>query len=367
MLGLLGLTTNYTGKLIARCQERPLQLPPDCSAEDRARALQDPRAASTLLDSYEAIGEAAFGPAGRTFITTVLYTELIGTCGLFFILAGDHLAVLTDGAHNANWFMSLSAALMIPSTWLPDLSALSTLGLLGGGATAILTGVIGWEFLSNAEAIDVASTHAAVPETLPLTFGLLAFVFAGHAVFPNIYTSMREPERYDEMLDRTYAVVGAVCLLVGTTGYLLYGDLTNEEVTLNLPDGLLSTLALGAIVVTPFAKFALTLDPVARGVDDALGLDIAGSSAVPARLVRTGLGLGALVLATTCPFFGLVMGLIGSFLTLTVSVIFPSLCYLSIYDGELSPQEKALNIGIVILGGFSAVSGTYSAIIGLEG
>ena len=39
-----------------------------------------------LLQSYEDVGQAAFGNKGRAFITAVLYTELIGTCALFFIL-----------------------------------------------------------------------------------------------------------------------------------------------------------------------------------------------------------------------------------------------------------------------------------------
>jgi hypothetical protein len=38
--------------------------------------------------------------------------------------------------------------------------------------------------------------------TLPVSFGLLAFVFAGHAVFPAIYTSMEKPEEYPAMLDK---------------------------------------------------------------------------------------------------------------------------------------------------------------------
>lgn len=46
------------------------------------------------LNCYEDIGEAAFGFRGRQFITSVLYTELVGTCALFFILEGDHLHLL---------------------------------------------------------------------------------------------------------------------------------------------------------------------------------------------------------------------------------------------------------------------------------
>jgi hypothetical protein len=35
---------------------------------------------------YEDIGEAAFGPRGRSIVSSVVYTELLGTCALLFIL-----------------------------------------------------------------------------------------------------------------------------------------------------------------------------------------------------------------------------------------------------------------------------------------
>ena len=77
-----------------------------------------------------------------------------------------------------------------------------------------------------------------------------------------------------------------------------------------------------------------------------------------ARLTRTGLGLGALLLATSIPYFGYFMAVIGSFLTLTVSVIFPSACYLRLYGDSLSKPEKLLNYGVITLGILCATSGT---------
>jgi len=72
------------------------------------------------------------------------------------------------------------------------------------------------------------------------------------------------------------------------------------------------------------------------------------SSRLPARVTRTGLGLGALLLATKVP--------------ITVSVIFPSLCYLKLYDSEIEKKEKLLNYFIVALGIFCAVSGTWTSV-----
>ena len=55
-----------------------------------------------LLQSYEDVGQAAFGDKGRAFITAVLYTELIGTCALFFILE-----VSAASAGHLPWLMWL--------------------------------------------------------------------------------------------------------------------------------------------------------------------------------------------------------------------------------------------------------------------
>ena len=48
----------------------------------------------------------------------------------------------------------------------------------------------------------------------------------------------------------------------------MYGNKTMEEVTMNLQAGPLQLAATSLILVSPFTKFALTLEPVARGVEE---------------------------------------------------------------------------------------------------
>ncbi|KAK3248321.1 hypothetical protein CYMTET_42209 [Cymbomonas tetramitiformis] len=357
MLALLCGVTNYTGKLIARCQDHP------CSVDSKF----GPTKKCNPLQTFEDIGESAFGDAGRYFITFVLYTELLGTCGLYFILAGDHLALLFPDYFSPAMFMAITAACILPTTWLADLSALSSIGLVGALSSIALTGVVVYTFLNGGVSDGFAETALVVPETLPLTFGLTSFVFAGHAVFPNIYASMEDKERFPEILDKSYAVVGTAVMLIGTAGYLMYGDQAAEEVTFNLPTGILATTATALIVVNPFAKFALTLSPVARGLERAAGFDIAGSGGkrAGALAARSGLVLGTLYFATSVPCFGIVMALIGSFTTLVVSVIFPSACYLKLYGDELEQSEIYLNYFVVLLGFVCAVSGTAAAVLSL--
>jgi hypothetical protein len=51
-----------------------------------------------------------------------------------------------------------------------------------------------------------------------------------------------------------YIIVGAVCTLIGVIGYKMYGSDVMEEITLNLPNGVLATVATALIVVNPFTK-----------------------------------------------------------------------------------------------------------------
>jgi len=397
VLFLLGGVTNYTGKALVRCQDlgtlevRDGEALPESfrsgdedeedwlrvnDASESLSGASRPVARRRQLSSYEDIGEAAFGRAGRAFITAVLYTELVGTCALFFILEGDHLALLFSGSgRDSAWFQAASACVMVPTLWLADLGALSYVGALGAAASVSLAGVVGYELWMGTRGFTalppgLADTSVLHASTLPVSFGLLAFVFAGHAVFPAIYASMETPEEYEPMLDATYAIVFATCLVIGGAGYALYGDAVRDEVTLNLPNGALSTLALALITINPLSKFALTMDPVARGLESVAGVDIRdaeGDGALVARVLRTGLGMGSLLIAAKVPFFAVVMSLIGSFLTLTVSVVFPSACYLKMFGGRMSDAERVGNGGVIFLGVFCAVAGSAEAVAQITG
>ena len=47
-----------------------------------------------------------------------------------------------------------------------------------------------------------AATAAANWGALPLVFGIMAFVYSGHGVFPSIQRSMKEPSRFPQACPR---------------------------------------------------------------------------------------------------------------------------------------------------------------------
>ncbi|KAI0493685.1 hypothetical protein KFK09_023808 [Dendrobium nobile] len=79
-------------------------------------------------------------------------------------------------------------------------------------------------------------------------------------------------------------------------------------------------------------------------------------------IIRTALTLSTLFVALAIPFFGLVMALIGSLLTMLVSFVFPCICFLSIIRGKATPTQVVMCILIVLVGVTSSALGTFSAV-----
>ncbi|KAK9903315.1 hypothetical protein WJX75_002640 [Coccomyxa subellipsoidea] len=354
ILWLLGIVTNYTGKALVECHDVVLQ---------RAKAESGNGAAPPMI-GYEDIGGAAFGAIGHTIVSSVMYVELLGTCALLFILEGDNLFQLlgTKLAGSSGGYMVLAALVMVPTVWLPDLKSLSYLGFAGITATSTVTAAVAYTLLTGGFPAG-AVTSVGNWATMPLVFGIMAFVYSGHGVFPSVRASMKRPEQFPKVLDVAYLVVGGLCTFIGAAGYYMYGNAALDVITFNLPKGLLATLCASLILVNPVAKFAITLDPVAVAANTSLATVTPGAPAGVRRFaVRTLMAAGCLAAARFVPFLAYVMSLIGSFLTISVSVIFPAACHLSIFRGKLSRRRLLWNYAVVGIGVVCALSGTAASL-----
>jgi hypothetical protein len=161
---------------------------------------------------------------------------------------------------------------------------------------------------------------------VPLVFGIMAFCYSGHAVFPSIQNSMREPERFPAVLNVAYVVVASICTFLAVAGYYMYGNAAKDVITFNMRNGAstaagspqlcadtcaaqmqsgkplydawwlvrhcrdrharsacahtrctmyvfagwVKALCASIILVNPIAKFALTIEPVALNVRSAV-------------------------------------------------------------------------------------------------
>lgn len=144
-------------------------------------------------------------------------------------------------------------------------------------------------------------------------------------------------------------------------GYLIFGQSLMSQITLNLPtQNMSSKIAIYTTLLNPITKYAIILSPIATAIEDT---SLFRNSRSTSCLIRTVLVISTAVVALAVPFFGYVMAFIGSFLSVTVSILLPCLCYLNIYKGyRRFGLELVLIVAIVLMGIVVAVTGTYTSL-----
>ncbi|KAL9241911.1 hypothetical protein vseg_015968 [Gypsophila vaccaria] len=322
------------------------------------------------LETYPDIGQAAFGKIGRIAISIILYAELYACCVEYIILESDNLSSLFPNAHlnvfglaldSHRLFALATTIAILPTCWLRDLSVLSYIS--AGGVIASVLVVLCLFWVGLVDKVDFAGKGSVLNlSTLPVAIGLYGFLYSGHAVFPNIYSSMANPRQYSAVLLTSFGICTLMCGGAAVLGYMMFGESTQSQFTLNLPPDLFATkLALWTTVVNPFTKYALTMSPVAMCLEELIPSRHLKSHLYPI-LIRTALVISTLLVGLSIPFFGLVMALIGSLLTMLVTFILPCACYLSILRGKLTYLQMSACAVVIAVGTISSGFGTYSAL-----
>ncbi|KAJ1270144.1 hypothetical protein BS78_06G032500 [Paspalum vaginatum] len=350
ILAVLGGLAWYTGILLRRCLD---------SKEG--------------LETYPDIGHAAFGTAGRIIISIILYMELYACCIEYLILESDNLSKLFPNAHltvgsltldSHVLFAILTALIVMPTTWLRDLSCLSFISAGGVIASIVIVSCLFWVGLvDHVGTVKSEGTALKLPG-IPIAIGLYGYCYSGHGVFPNIYSSLKKRNQFPAVLFTCIALSTVLFAGAAVMGYIMFGESTESQFTLNLPPNLLaSKIAVWTTVTNPITKYGLTMTPLALSLEELLPPDQQTYPNIV--MLRSALVLSSLIVALSVPFFafsGLVMSLVGSFLTMFVAYILPCACFLAILRSKVTWYQVVLCVLIIVVGLCCAGVGTYSSL-----
>ncbi|KAH1191462.1 Amino acid transporter AVT1C [Glycine max] len=240
------------------------------------------------LETYPDIGQAAFGTTGRIAISIVLYVELyvstdaftqqsaasipfvvspIACCIEYIILEGDNLSSLFPSAHlnlggielnSHTLFAVITTLAVLPTVWLRDLSILSYISAGGVVASILVVLCLLWVGIEDVGFHSKGTTLNLA--TLPVAVGLYGYCYSGHAVFPNIYTSMANPNQFPGVLLACFGICTLLYAGAAVLGYTMFGEAILSQFTLNMPKELVATkIAVWTTVVNPFTKYPLYL------------------------------------------------------------------------------------------------------------
>ncbi|BAT86638.1 hypothetical protein VIGAN_04431000 [Vigna angularis var. angularis] len=323
------------------------------------------------LRSFVDIGKHAFGSKGRLVAATIIYMEIFMSLVSYTISLHDNLNTVFLGTNlkhhfpkfSSSQFLTVVAVLIaLPSLWIRDLSSisfLSTLGILMSlliflcvAATALLGHV------RNNHAIPVLQLH-----NIPSVSGLYVFGYGGHIVFPELYTSMKDPSKFTKVSIVSFAVVTAIYTTLGFMGARMFGKDVKSQITLSMPaESIVTKVALWATVVAPMTKYALEFIPLAIQLEHALPSTMSGRNKM---IIRGCVGsfslLVILTLALSVPYFEHVLSLTGSLVSVAVCLILPCSFYLKTCWGQISNLVLLLNLSLITFGFLLALMGTISS------
>ena len=197
------------------------------------------------ISSFPDIARASFGEVGCIVLSSVLYFELFSCICIFFVTMGDHLHQLFPSIPASKHVLMVGALSMIPTIMLHTPALLSYLSMVGTFATiavilsvifsAVTEGDIA-EKVTEDLSLDIEAPYHIYwnPSGLAVSLGLVAYCFSGHAIVPSIYTSMRNPQKFESMVTYTFLFVIVACICVGASGYYMFGATVLDQVTLSL-------------------------------------------------------------------------------------------------------------------------------------
>ncbi|KAK7400917.1 hypothetical protein VNO78_12226 [Psophocarpus tetragonolobus] len=346
LLLLFAMIFWYTGLLLQRCMNK-----------------------NSLIKSYPDIGEVAFGYRGRVLIATFIYVELFLVAVELLILEGDNLEKLFPNMNfkigglrivGKSGFVLLAALVILPTTWLRSLEVLAYVSLGGVVVSIILIGCIVWVGEVDGVGFDERG-HLVNWEGLPTAMSLFAFCYCAHAVMPTLINSMNDRSQFSKVLIVCFVSSTVIYGTIAVLGYMIFGDYLMSEITLNLPSKKISTkVAVYTTVINPFTKYGVLTTPIANAIEEKWLLCKRKPIAI---FVRTTILVGAVLVALFMPFFAYIMAFIGASFSVTISMLFPCICYLKMNKtARQFGLEFIIIIIILVIGTFIGILGTYVSI-----
>ncbi|KAJ3335470.1 hypothetical protein HDU93_005438 [Gonapodya sp. JEL0774] len=261
------------------------------------------------IHSIPDLADSAFGLTGELLATVVFAGELIAVLVGSVVLVGDNMLVLLatfgvgsegkDGPGSLHggdgpvpfWTVCVLCGVTCYLLSFLPLRYLAYTSAAGMGASLLLVAAIFWDGFATrsppGSLLDPMPTRL-FPDSLA---GATLIVGIACASVPTLYLSMKEKYLMPLVLDLSFFLATLTYLAIGCTGYLMFGELVEDEVTKNLAqleaNKWLGALLAALMVFIPLTKFPLCVEPTIEAIESAIGKHWIGIEGPPRKRARS--------------------------------------------------------------------------------
>jgi len=323
--------------------------------------------------NFAFLAEAAFGKRGRKFINFVTILEVWFACVTFMIMNGGNAKILLPSVSSVISIFLMGALAtvfcLVPENIFAYLSLISSLSLLVAAVAMVMAT---WMLTAWAQpSAQIGNASLIHVQNIPQSVGIIMFCFAGHPVFPSVFTSMKEPGRWDFSIDISFLLAFIFYGTLGMLGYIVFGGGLDPTLTQNLTGihGKVAFVCQDIAALGFLVKVQLTAPLLLNALLVALRPPAIGEPMWSSERLVLLAALGGVTIfaAVLCrDEVAAMAGLAGSFCVMTTSVLFPAAVHLRLSHPAGKPGRPEASAcltyaGIMLFGLVMAVLGTISA------
>ncbi|XP_052146265.1 amino acid transporter ANT1-like [Oryza glaberrima] len=332
--------------------------------------------------TYGDLGEKCFGAIGRYFTEVTIILSQTGGSVAYLVFIGQNICSVfpTTAAGGEEPPRRVSPAAVVLAVLLPaeaalsfirSLSSLAPFSILADACTVLAVATV------VREDVQLLAGRGGSPFQgrsalaglwgVPFACGVAVFCFEGFCLTLALEASMSDRRRFRPVLLHAIAGVTAVYVCFGVCGYLAYGDVTRDIVTLNLPNNW-STAAVKIVLCVALAlTFPVMMHPIHEIVEARLFPSAGGWARKRAAVQASRVAVVGAVTAVACfvPAFGEFAAFVGSTVCALLSFVLPALFHLRLVGAAASAWRRAVDGGFLLLGLAFAAHGLYTVVSGL--
>ncbi|KAI8138979.1 transmembrane amino acid transporter protein-domain-containing protein [Fennellomyces sp. T-0311] len=312
--------------------------------------------------SYGDMGLILYGPWLRYAILFFLCISQMGFVSSYLIFISQNIGLAVDYLSHCSspieskYYIWMVLIAIIPITWIRKIARLSWCAIVAD--VFILFGLICVLYFS-ADQIARDGPGPNIQMINPSDFGLMigtaVFSFEGIGMVVPIVEGMKDPEKFPRVMNLGLPIVTAIFILIGTIGYMAFGENTYASVVANLPKVPLSitaqlVYAAAMILTSPFMLYpALTIvEQALYGEGGFLGYH-SGRLSMKWKIIKS---MTRSMVAIICAIVSFGVGqegldkfvaLVGSLACIPLCFIFPGMFHYKVAKG------KWVKVGDVIL------------------
>ncbi|KAI8063459.1 transmembrane amino acid transporter protein-domain-containing protein [Gongronella butleri] len=306
-----------------------------------------------ITGSYGDIGEALYGVwMRRVVLFSIAISQLGFVCGGTIFIIENIIEAVRGWSHNAiilapKPVLLILCLILMPFVLLRNIAKISPTALLSD--VLIISGLlvlVGYDlvqvFVHNGEANGSGLPSAGPgmiwtfnPKHYSVFIGTAVYSFEGIGLIIPIRDAMEKPEKFPMVLSCVMFLIALTLCMIGTLGYIAFGDTVETVALLNLPPSTLAnTVQFGYAVAVQLSN-VLALFPTIRIVEQALFGDRTGKYDIRIKweknmvrfMIVIVVGIIALGGAKDLDKF---ISLIGSVCCCPLSLIFPPLFHIKL-------------------------------------